>query len=809
MRSDNITGSTNGQPQGALTYIPEVHHDIFPSGRSFVNWLAVGTLGFLALLLSLTAIYFVRPELKEGDIVERTILAAEDGLVEDREATLRAREQAKRDIIPVFKLDTGQKERVLSKLNEKLELVKALHSSGFSQAEGKSAFDVPSHFALITKSDAEFHALEATLKDKGDYANQVRAYRHIWQRFKQQHPSISDDLALVALLVPPQSFSAFEPAFMASARRTVSGFKRFSSEAKTDWVPLVLEFMPESWTSPVRTHAARLIVEALEPNVIVDEAATQVQSEKTAASIGPVMRKMAKGETLFAKGTQLTASDVDLLKSVGVTQTNRWPIIIGLSLSVAAAIALSAGFLYTFEPRFLFQTSSIALMYTVSIVVCTAASWIGRSYPEFIPLPAAALVWTVFFGRRVSCALTIPLVIILAVAQIADSQHLFALGTASGAAIGGYTKRRNSLMLTGIIMGVMQAMGFLMAATFSQNADWDHMGKLLGFELFAGVVSAMLALGSLPFLESIFGLITPMRLAEITDADQPLLRQLEENAPGTYQHSLAVANLAEAGARAISSDVNLVRAGALYHDIGKMARPKYFIENQLGAKNPHDSIEPEESRERVLAHVTDGLELAKKYRLPKAVQDFIPMHQGTSLMAYFYHKACVRDGIDKVDPSFYRYPGPKPQSKETAIVMLADVSEAVTHSMHDPSEEEVESAMAKVFQNRWDDGQFTETGLTYGELNKIKDAFVRVWRTLHHERLKYPSTTTGRMPIPPENAQPVPDCCAADVEVARLPSAEETQTSAAVAETPSTLSETQASAASGETQPSAMLPQQN
>jgi hypothetical protein len=232
------------------------------------------------------------------------------------------------------------------------------------------------------------------------------------------------------------------------------------------------------------------------------------------------------------------------------------------------------------------------------------------------------------------------------------------------------------------------------------------------------------------------------------------LRRLEENAPGTYQHSLAVANLAEAGARAINVDVNLVRAGAFYHDIGKMVRPRFFIENQLGDKNPHDTMTPEESRERVLAHVTDGIDLAKEYNLPKAVQDFIPMHQGTSLMAYFYHKACVRDGVEKVDPNFYRYPGPKPQSKETSIVMLADVSEAVTHSMHDPSQAEVEAAISKVFTNRWEDGQFSEATLTFVELEKVKMAFVHVWRTLHHERLKYPSTTTGKMAVPPQQVPP-------------------------------------------------------
>jgi cyclic-di-AMP phosphodiesterase PgpH len=241
------------------------------------------------------------------------------------------------------------------------------------------------------------------------------------------------------------------------------------------------------------------------------------------------------------------------------------------------------------------------------------------------------------------------------------------------------------------------------------------------------------------------------------------MRQLEENAPGTYQHSLAVANLAEGGARAIGADVNLVHTGAMYHDIGKMVTPRYFIENQLGDKNPHDFIPPEESRAKVLAHVTNGLALAQKYGLPKAVQAFIPEHQGTTVMAYFYHKACVRDGVDNVDQLDYRYPGPKPQTKESAIVMLADVSEAVTHSMKDPTMEEVESVMSNVFKARWDDGQFSECGLSSDELDKVKKGFVRVWRTLHHDRLKYPATTTGKMPVVPQPAEEPGGCCVPEV----------------------------------------------
>jgi putative nucleotidyltransferase with HDIG domain len=490
------------------------------------------------------------------------------------------------------------------------------------------------------------------------------------------------------------------------------------------------------------------------PNLIVDEEATEDRRQKSLAAIKPVMKHIDAGQLIVAKNTLLSQANVESLENSGITEPSNWPLVFSLWLSIAAAVALVGLFLYAYEPKHLFSSPSVALMFTLSIAVCGLGTVIGQTYPAFVPLPAVSLLLSIFLGQRVAIAVSLPIAIFLGVDRLVGLHQLLALGTAAGAVMGVYSGRRHSLMAAGIVMSVSQGLAYFLLELFTTHSPSIHRGlqsaSQLPLEFAGGLVSAVLAIGSLPFLESIFGMVTPFRLAEMTDADQPLLRRLEENAPGTYQHSLAVANLAEAGARAIGGDVNLVRAGAYYHDVGKLMKPRYFIENQLGDTNPHDAMSPEDSRERVLAHVTDGLVLAKEYNLPKAVQDFIPMHQGTSLMAYFYHKACVRDGAQNVDPAFYRYPGPKPQSKETAIVMLADVSEAVTHSMHDPSQEEVEGAMTKVFQNRWEDGQFSEASLTYAELEKVKKAFVHVWRTLHHDRLKYPSTTTGRMAVPPK-----------------------------------------------------------
>lgn len=523
-----------------------------------------------------------------------------------------------------------------------------------------------------------------------------------------------------------------------------------------------VEVLPENWDAGLKAETAHLIASCLEPNVLLDTEATKAKGDQAARQIDPVMKEVKQGDLIVQRGHVVSAEHVHTLGTVGGNQERDTAALMSLCLSLLAAFVLTGIFLWSYEPRHMFSHSSIGLICTVGVVTSSIAAFAGAQYPQFIPLPAAALVMTIFLGPRIAAVIALLLIIFLYTDSLVKIPDLIALGTASMFALGGRISDRQHLMLRGVLIGLTQAGAYFAVVLLTQSAhSASELVASLTLQLLGGLSSAIVAIGSLPFLENLFGVVTPFRLAELTDPTQPLLRQLEERAPGTYQHSLAVANLAEAGAKAIGADANLARTGSLYHDIGKLVRPVYFIENQLGNKNPHDEIPPEESRDRVLAHVTDGITLAHKYGLPKIVQDFIPQHQGTTVMAYFYHKACLRDGTENVNTSFYRYPGPKPQSKEAAIVMLADVSEAVTHSMRDPSEEEVEIAISSVFKARTDDGQFTESGMTAQDLEKVKKAFGRVWRTLHHERLKYPSTTTGRMPTPPDSVAPSPEegCC--------------------------------------------------
>lgn len=803
----------------------ELHDAIFPSGRSFFAWLGAGWTGAILLFLALTAGQLFGTGIAPGDLATHDIVAPFNDKVEDEEATNHAVEEARQRVVPVFRKERSEDPHTLKVINDRLAEVRAIQEAGIAmitEVDKLADLTADEQVHLLTCSDDIFEKIVsgdagitagltgmdaaiaaklsspkvevplANVKKGGKGARSANALKTASaarsqaiataiKGLKEERKWLKSylasrgqnalDVASVALIVNPQHFADFEQTMLDTTRRLLEKFDRFPVSDKCVWKDTVVEFLPDSWDTALRERSAQLIALSLEPNLVIDPSATKLKEDNVMREVQPVMREVKAGQVIVRKGELITEADASFLQSLGVTSINSTPVLIVLGCTLIAALVSIGIFLLTYEPRLFFSTTSIALMYTLGVITCLAASFLGKSYPAFVPIPAAALILTIFFRRRVALVLVLPLILLLMVMRTLNVANLIALTFATLGGVFAYSKKRNNLVYTGVIVALAQTGGFLIAYSLSnlmpQLQEFGLSPQLVGIlesifvtepnlqvaglEFFGGLASAILAIGSLPFLEKAFGLVTHHGLTELTEADQPLLRQLEEKAPGTYQHSLAVANLAESGAKAINADVILVRAGALYHDIGKMVRPRYFIENQLGAKNPHDSMTPEESRDRVLAHVTDGIELAKKYALPRVVQDFIPMHQGTTLMAYFYHKACQRDGVENVDASFYRYPGPKPNSKETAIVMLADVSEAVTHSMKDPTEQEVDTSIGKVFENRWEDGQFSESGLTYDELQRVRLAFVRVWRTLHHERLKYPATTTGRMPVPPSD----------------------------------------------------------
>jgi putative nucleotidyltransferase with HDIG domain len=315
-----------------------------------------------------------------------------------------------------------------------------------------------------------------------------------------------------------------------------------------------------------------------------------------------------------------------------------------------------------------------------------------------------------------------------------------------GSLLAGQLRSREELALLGGAVGLAQGTVYLLVTLTvvgtTASSIWFILLRQVVLQVLEGLAWSVVALGLSPYLEHVFDLITPIRLAELANPNRPLLKRLATEAPGTFQHTMFVATLAEAAAQALGCNVELVRTGTLYHDIGKMHDPLGFIENQMGGPNKHDEInDPWESARIIKKHVSEGLAMARRCRLPKAIQAFIPEHQGKMLIAYFYYQAQQRakeDPTITVKEEDFRYDGPSPQSKETGIVMLADSCEAALRSLKDATHEEALQMVNKILRARWQDNQLVDSGLSREDMAKIAEVFVRVWEQVNHKRIAYP-----------------------------------------------------------------------
>jgi cyclic-di-AMP phosphodiesterase PgpH len=382
-------------------------------------------------------------------------------------------------------------------------------------------------------------------------------------------------------------------------------------------------------------------------------------------------------------------------------------------------------------------------------------------------LPAIGILASSFYGSVVGVSVVGLLSVVLPIGLEIELIHLVASAAAGllGAWMAGRLRSREELALLGVAIGLTQGMVYLVGtliASATSGSIWYVLLGTVGSQGLAGLAWSVVALGISPYLEHVFDLITPIRLAELANPNRPLLKKLAAEAPGTFQHTLFVASLAEAAARELGCNVELVRTGTLYHDIGKMHDPIGFCENQMSGGNKHDEInDPWASADLIKKHVTEGLAMARKHRLPKAIQSFIPEHQGTMLIAYFYHQAkqiAAQEPTDlkialapgnnsttltiqsrEVREEDFRYDGPIPQSRETGIVMVADSCEAALRSLKDATHEEALSMVNKILRARWQDNQLIDSGLTREDMSLIAEIFVRVWEQFNHKRIAYPS----------------------------------------------------------------------
>jgi cyclic-di-AMP phosphodiesterase PgpH len=496
--------------------------------------------------------------------------------------------------------------------------------------------------------------------------------------------------------------------------------------------------------------AVAILTKVLKPNLVQDPEQTRMRAEQAARAVEPVAVEIRRGEAIVQAGTQITQSEFVLLDHFGLSrrEINGWGLF-GFTLLVGGALAVYVKVEQRFHPGLRRRDHILVLLLTLSTPLM-----VMLNLPT-ISLPAIGLLVGSFYGSALGITVVGLLSLILPIGMQVGSSAMIAnaVGSLVGALLAGQRRSREELALLGGVIGFTQGILYLLLSLLLNTPTspvWYGVLTAAAVQGLLGVAWSVVALGISPYLENLFDLVTPIRLAELANPNRPLLKQLAAKTPGTFQHTLFVATLAEAAARALGCNVELVRAGTLYHDIGKMHDPLGFIENQMGGPNKHDLIDdPWKSAEIIKKHVTEGVAMARKYRLPKAIQAFIPEHQGTMFIAYFYHQAQQQQQQHPervVDDRDFRYDGPIPQSRETGIVMLADSCEAALRSLKDATPEEALSMVNRILRARWQDHQMADSGLTRAEMSRIAEIFVRVWQQFNHQRIPYPKLAVSPQP---------------------------------------------------------------
>ena len=482
------------------------------------------------------------------------------------------------------------------------------------------------------------------------------------------------------------------------------------------------------------------------PNSVFSEEETQAARQEVMETIPVVTRSIVAGETVVRRGEIVKAEDIEALQELGLLTTfGGWQNQVG----TFAVVVLSASLIILYflaYPALLRQTKQLTLFIFLFLVFLGVSRYVTPGHlviPYLFPMAGYSLLVAALIDRRAAMFTTIPLAILAAYGMpyALDLTLYYSLGGIMGLLMLRRPQRLSAYVSVAGIIAVSGAVILVAYRIIDPATDVTGLATLVAASIFNGVASAGLTVLLEYSLAPLLDLTTTLQLVELSRPDHPLLQRLLREIPGTYQHTLQVANLAEQAAERIQANSMLARVGALYHDIGKMKDPHFFIENQgTNTLNTHDDMDPEESAGKILDHVHYGIELAKKYRLPRRIRNFVPEHHGTLLTRYQYGKALELAGGDetKVDKSKFRYPGPKPQSVETALVMLADGCEAYVRSQNPESDEELRSLIKDMVDRRVETGQLNQTEIRLKDLNVIIDSFVATLKGTFHARLDYP-----------------------------------------------------------------------
>ncbi len=684
-----------------------------------VSRLLVGLVMFFVMFTLLSAaITPERYDIRVGQPAPNTIKAAKD--VEDIITTEKLRADAASNVRSVYSVDENVKDTVLQTLGSRLEAVKQVANLYRPPEEGKSEV-----------TDTQL-----------DTANQQLAPVEI----------TSDELVALGAADEKTLDAILSRAEELVTETMDNNLRESEIDAAVEKISeaLVRERYPRLLASVI----SKAVRASLEPNYFYDEEATENARQAERDKVETVTR--IKGEVIVSDGEIVTEAQYRMLDALGMIKESALdiPLYYGVALLIVLLLSTGGLYLYLFEEKTFKSLRMLILICVVCVVEMGASLLVREVTPYLMPSTLALLLLCQLVSHRSAIYLNIVMAVVISLFASASSgvfnMTMFTVMvntlTSGTLALMIFKKRqqRTTTLLAGLVMGVSN-----MVSTFAVGlVNNNNLMNVLGMAEWAAassILASILCIAIMPILEWMFNVVTPSKLIELSNPNQPLLRRLLLEAPGTYHHSIIVANLAEAAANEVGANALLARVGAYYHDVGKLKRPGYFKENQMG-DNPHDRTDPRVSTAILTAHPRDGAQMAKNERIPDAIVDIIRSHHGDSPVLYFYNKSRQENG-DDVNVDDFRYDGPCPASREAAIVMLADTVEAATRSLPNPDADKMNTLIRTLVRQKMEDGQLDHCELTFADLDRICSSFLTVLSGVFHERIEYPSVEIPKKQI--------------------------------------------------------------
>ena len=734
-------------------------------------------------VISLTSIvgyrFYNQPQLAVGSTSPLTIVAPREAQFPDEKTTEEKRRAVRTGIVPRLKRDTALTQELKQNRGQLLDQINQLRKIGapfpflnpqlvpLLEQQNLRSRPEPEWQSLRAKlltlsnlSDLEIQKNPLRLKlPKSLQTQSVKTLKELIPRIdaaRDRYRQVLSKLSKVNLdrlssEIIVTALQLNDPTWQTTQQVIIQVFDRILVQGLPPGISptLLRETIDLHLRNILPTQSERVATEVLfalldnQYNLTIDKEETKRQAEQAVLGVEPLMVTTQKGAVIVKAGQTIDQSQFVLLDGLGLSQRGiNWE---GLGLTAV----LVSGSVIIF--LLLGQRIHRPLRRRDHLLLCllsVSAPLMSLLNPRYTDLPALGLLVGSFYGPTFAVSQVI-LVGGLSGFAVENINWEYLLAGLAGGIVAGLIanklRSRDDLAVLGLGVGVVQGGVYLLSyflLSTSVPALWYVI--LPGAIVYGllGTAWTIVAIGISPYLERLFDVVTPIRLVELANPNCPLLQRLAKEAPGTFQHTLFVACLAESAARELRCNVELVRTGTLYHDIGKMHDPLGFIENQMGGVNKHDLIHnPYASKTIIKKHVSEGLEMGRKYGLPQVVRDFIPEHQGTLLISYFYYQAkeaAEKAGQPPIAEADFRYDGPIPQSRETAIVMLADSAEAALRSLKEANTDTALVMVHRIFKARWRDNQLKDSGLKYEELPLIVEVFVRVWQQFHHQRIVYP-----------------------------------------------------------------------